>query len=285
MDSQPTAVQRPIQLRIADDLRMSIESGELRPGDALPTLGEITERWSCSMNSARAAVALLKSQGLITSGRGKAPRVREALPRVVRSSERHQEEKDLAARPMRERASTGEAETTMGMSIQDQAFTSQYDTVEATDDLARVLDVPSGEPLLRRRYQARDVSAGRLLSSSVSYIPRGLVDGNPAILDEENEPWPGGTQHQLSTVGVEIMQVVDEVTGRMPTTAEAQEWGLPEGVPLLICRRISLDGDGKAVEISDATYPADRTELRFVIPLRPWQTYPPNDYPGKGEAA
>ena len=42
------------------------------------------------------------------------------------------------------------------------------------------------------------------------------------------------------------------------------------GHPLLICRRISFDADGRTIEISDAEYPADRTELRFITPLKPW---------------
>jgi GntR family transcriptional regulator len=94
------------------------------------------------------------------------------------------------------------------------------------------------------------------------------------LLDERNEPWPGGTQHQLSTVGIEIMTMIDEVTARMPTTVEVQMWGLPDGVPLIFCRRISLDADGRVVEVSDADYPADRTELHFVTPLKPWPHKP-----------
>lgn len=271
MDPRPTAVQRPIQLKIADDIRMQIERGELNPGDSLPTLADLCQRWSCSMNSARGAVALLKAQGLITSGRGKAPKVRVPPRRVVRSSERHQAEKDLAKRPEAERATVGEAETNLGMSIAEQSFTTDYDTIEADGNLARALGVEPGEPTLRRHYESHDAQTGNLLSSSTSYIPLKLVSANPAILDASNEPWPGGTQHQLSTVGIEIMTMVDEVTGRMPTTVEAQAWALPEGVPLLICRRISLDANDRVVEISDAEYPADRTELRFVTPLKPWR--------------
>jgi GntR family transcriptional regulator len=97
-----------------------------------------------------------------------------------------------------------------------------------------------------------------------------LIDTNPALLDECNEPWPGGTMHQLSTVGIEIMRIVDEVTARMPTTVEAQLWDLPDGVPLVFCRRISIDAEGRTVEVSDADYPADRTELQFVTPLKAW---------------
>lgn len=100
------------------------------------------------------------------------------------------------------------------------------------------------------------------------------MEGNPAILDENNEPWPGGTLHQLSTVGIEIMKVVDEVTARMPSNTESQAWDLPSGIPLLFCRRLSYDRDDTLIEISDAWYPADRTELRFVTPLKAWGNPP-----------
>ena len=38
----------------------------------------------------------------------------------------------------------------------------------------------------------------------------------------------------------------------------------------VFCRRISIDTDDRIVEVSDADYPADRTELQFVTPLKPW---------------
>jgi GntR family transcriptional regulator len=271
MEPRPTTVQPPIQLRIADDIRMQIERGELNPGDSIPTLADLCQRWSTSMNSARSAVGLLKSQGLITAGRGKAPIVRIPPSRVIRSSDRHQAEKDLARLPEKDRAAVGEAETNLGMSINDQVFTSKYDTISADVEMARIFGIERDEPLLRRRYESTSARTGHLLSSSASYMPVSLIESNPDLLDEKNEPWPGGTMHQLSTIGIEIMSIVDEVTGRMPTTVETQLWGLPEGIPLLFCRRISLDADGRTIEVSDADYPADRTELRFVTPLKPWR--------------
>ncbi|QKW50960.1 GntR family transcriptional regulator [Streptomyces buecherae] len=270
MEPQPTAVQAPIHLRIADDLRMQIERRELTPGDSLPTLAALCEEYDCSMSSARGAISLLKAQGLITTGRGKAPVVRGTPRRVVRSSDRHQAEKDLALGPESARAAVGEAETNLAMSITEQEFSSSYDIVQAGPDIAEPLHVKVGEQVLRRRYTSKDVKTGRLLSSSTSHIPLTLISSNPALLDESNEPWPGGTMHQFSTVGIEVMKVVDEVTARMPSTVEMQQWGLPEGVPLIFCRRISLDEGGNVVEISDADYPADRTELRFITPLNPW---------------
>jgi GntR family transcriptional regulator len=70
------------------------------------------------------------------------------------------------------------------------------------------------------------------------------------------------------------MKVVDEVTARMPSNTESQEWDLPPGIPLLLCRRLSYDRDDTLIEISDAWYPADRAELRFTTPLKPWDNPP-----------
>jgi GntR family transcriptional regulator len=192
----------------------------------------------------------------------------------VRDSERHQLEKDNAILPEETRGKIGEAETNLAMSINDQEFVSKYDIVPAPTDLANDFDIIPTTPLLRRRFTSTDPRTKNLLSDSVSYIPKTFVEGNPAILDERNEPWPGGTLHQLSTVGIEIMKVVDEVTARMPSSSEAAEWDLPPGIPLLFCRRLSYDREGMLIEISDAWYPADRTELRFVTPLKPWPSTP-----------
>ena len=156
MDPRPTAVQAPIQLRIADDIRIQIERGELPPGASLPTLAELCQRWSCSMNSARGAIALLKAQGLITAGRGKAPTVRIPPRKVVRSSERHQVEKDLAVKPEAERASIGEAETNLSMSINQQRFTSHYAQIRAGNELAEIFGIKPTDLVLRRIYEATD---------------------------------------------------------------------------------------------------------------------------------
>jgi GntR family transcriptional regulator len=282
VEARPTPVEAPIQLRIADDIRMRIERGELQPGDSLPTLAQLCDRWDCSMNSARGAVNLLKAQGLITAGRGRAPIVRIPPVRVIRSSERHQIEKDLAVRPPEERAAVGEAETNLAMSITEQHFTAAYDLVPAEGELAALLRVDPGTMLLRRRFESADRHAGMLLSASVSHIPKSLVERNPALLDERNEPWPGGTQHQLATVGIEITCMIDRVSARMPTTVEARQWGLPDGVPLLFCRRLAIDQHDRTVEISDAHYSADRTELRFSTPLNAWGELPA-DWPRDSE--
>ena len=270
MNPQPTGVSRPINLRIADDLRIRIERGDLAPGDALPTLQEISEEWECSINSARGAIDLLKRQGLITGGRGRPPAVRERSPRVCRSSDRHQDEKDLVLKPESVRKSVGLAETDMGSKLEELSFVTEYETITPSPKLAADLGVARDAQVLRRVYEMRDKKDGRRLSWSVSYIPTDIIESNPDLFDSTKEPWPGGTQHQLYTVGVEIVRMVDQVSASMPTTVDAHEWKLDDGVPMLHVRRISYEKGNRIVEISDADFPADRTELSFTTLLKKW---------------
>lgn len=256
--------------RITSDLRNQIQDGRLGPGALLPSEPELAREYEVSRQTARSALQALEQEGLITVRPRRGRTVRFPPRRVTRSSDRHQEEKDRALLSEAERKQIGEAETNLGMSINDQQFTATYGIINANQELATALGVALGAPLLERRWTSTDANTRRLLSSSVSYIPKALVEKNPALFDQNNEPWPGGTMHQLSTVGIEIMRVVDDVTARMPTNDEAQAWDIPSGVPLLICRRISFDANGSVAEISDAQYPADRTELRFITPLKPW---------------
>jgi GntR family transcriptional regulator len=270
MDPQPTAVRAPIHLQIADAIRIKIEKGEYQPGDSLPPLHELAGQWSCSISSARAAVALLKTQGLITGGRGRPPFVRVPPRLVVREGGRHQAEKDLALAPEDERRNHGEAEDNLGVPLGDTDFRPDYLFMPAGDDLATIFGCPPGEELLRKTYETRDRSGWVRYAFSVSYVPVRFIESNPALLSKGGEPWPGGHQHQFRTVGIEIGEMIDQVTARMPTTVEAQRWGLEDGVPLLCVRRISVDTNGRVVEVSDAQYPADRTRLRFPTSLMPW---------------
>ena len=54
----------PPYLRIAADLRERINSGELQPGDALPSINRIAQEWGCAKTTAAKALNVLKAEGL-----------------------------------------------------------------------------------------------------------------------------------------------------------------------------------------------------------------------------
>ena len=70
----------PAHQVVADDLRARISRGELRPGDVVPTARALGERFSVSRAAAARATAELRSEGLLTGGRGRPNRVAGGVP-------------------------------------------------------------------------------------------------------------------------------------------------------------------------------------------------------------
>jgi DNA-binding GntR family transcriptional regulator len=62
---------RPAYQRVADDLRHAIATGTYQPGDQLPTLAELTTRYSIAVMTARDAIRQLVTEGLVVSRQGK----------------------------------------------------------------------------------------------------------------------------------------------------------------------------------------------------------------------
>lgn len=56
--------------RLADAIRAQIVSGELKPGDRLPTEPDLSTHYQVSRNTAREALRVLASQGLLATKRG-----------------------------------------------------------------------------------------------------------------------------------------------------------------------------------------------------------------------
>ncbi|MFI6758297.1 UTRA domain-containing protein [Micromonospora sp. NPDC050417] len=193
-------------------------------------------------------------------------------PRVRRdNTERYQWEKNRVLLDEAGRRSTGGTEHDTGLETTDLRFHSEYDPIEADEDLAAALGLRIGTPLLRRIYWTTSRQRGAALSVSHSYLPYELAATNPALLDPANEPWPGGTQHQLFTLGIELDRIVDEVRARPPSRDEADLLDLAPGDPVLAVRKTSIDTDGRVVEVADVVFAGDRTELAYSTPLARWQ--------------
>jgi GntR family transcriptional regulator len=275
MQTERTLGSVALHDQIADDLRARIAAGEYQPGDRLPSVRELCERWECSDGPVRDAFAILLGEGRITSGRGAPARVRNPPDRnalaISISPELAQIQKDLALRSEKERASTGAAELSLGVPIDETLFSASYARIPADHELAKEFGVEPGTELLRRSYKTAQKESGKLILASVSYIPLEFIAANPALLDERNEPWPGGHWHQLSTVGIEIDRLENSIIAIQPTTRQRQDWGMHAGVPLLCLRSRSIDVLGRVVELADSTYPADRTAITYTHQLKRWK--------------
>src|SRR5690606_26320477 len=190
----------------------------------IPTIAELAQRWRCTTATAQKALSVLKDEGLITGGRGKPATVRLPARRIRLDSTHSQLMKDSVHLPPPERDKNGAVELTAGVSLDDTKFVPRYELVPASDDEAAELGVPTGTELLKRTYETSDRITGHLIAWSTSYIPRALIEGNPDLLDESKEPWPGGHQHQLSTVGIEIDRFVITAIATPATAEDRQRW-------------------------------------------------------------
>ncbi|MGX4658422.1 winged helix-turn-helix domain-containing protein [Micromonospora sp. SCSIO 07396] len=66
---------------IANDFAAKIKSGELNPGDKLPSTREIADQYGVSMNTAYRAMSLLHDRELITGQPGRGTYVAEPATR------------------------------------------------------------------------------------------------------------------------------------------------------------------------------------------------------------
>jgi GntR family transcriptional regulator len=267
---EPTAGVVPLHHQIADSIRDQISTGELRPGDAIPSVGQLCERWNCAPGSAKMALAVLKNEGLLTGGRGRPATVRKQATRIRLNLDNTQAAKSLVLKPESERRVKGSIEMTAGLTLDDVISTHRYNIISANDQLAEEFSIEPGSELLQRNYEMTERDTDRRVAWSISYIPKKLIEENADLLDENKEPWPGGHMHQLYTVGIEIDRFVRSVIAIEPSTGDRQKWGMESGVPLLYIRSRSVDIHDRVVELSDAAYPADRTEITFVEQLRRW---------------
>ncbi|MFB9534591.1 UTRA domain-containing protein, partial [Nonomuraea roseola] len=103
-----------------------------------------------------------------------------------------------------------------------------------------------------------------------SYLVLDVVSKNPDLLSADQEPWPGGTQNQLFTLGIELDRIVETFRARPPTPEETEELGLPVGVSVVILRKTSIDTNDRVVEVSDVVLPGDRTEMVYTTKLSRW---------------
>ena len=253
----PAPAERPRYHQVADALRRRIHAGALPSGAPLPSESSLMDEFNASRGTVRQAVAVLRSEGLVITEKGRGTYVRPVLPKRRLSAERYRYE----ATP-----GTPGTSFTQDQQIEWAAYQldREFDEVPADTETAELFGVPPGTALLRRRFLFRAHGVPQQLSTS-SYV-LDVVKGSP-VADPANEPWPGGNIAQLRTLGIIVTGIRELIRSRMPTADEAGRLGIPAGVPVVTITRQTYAGD-RVVEVAgDIVIPADRVELDYWIDL------------------
>jgi len=61
----------PDYQRIANDIRDKISSGELRPGDRLPSISQLQKQYGVSAQPVKSALLVLQTAGLVEGHQGR----------------------------------------------------------------------------------------------------------------------------------------------------------------------------------------------------------------------
>jgi GntR family transcriptional regulator len=224
--------------QIADDLRSAIATGRLRPGDDVPTEGELAARWSTSRGPIRNALAALRAEGLIETTRGRPGRVIEQ-----RSYQAVDVSIPFTAWARRIGAQPGAVTQQVGLRRSDAGQAALLGITEG--DL--VVDV-----LRLRSLDGRATMVERL--TYIERVGRHLFD---ADLDTVS------ITEFLETRGWKSAEVDHEIDAVAADATDAALLGLAEGAPILRLRRIARDLGGITFEASDDRYRSDI--VRFAV--------------------
>ncbi len=248
MGSQGAGRQLKYQ-HIASELKAAIEAGEYAPGERLPGENDLMAAYGVARMTARQALGVLQSEGLVEARKGAGVFVREFRPIRRRGVQR------LSHQTWGEGRSVW-ADDTEGRDLVVELLSVAEE--EAPEGIAGVLGVAAGARVCVRRR--RFVLDGRPVLLASSYLDAELVAGTAIV---QQDTGPGGIYARLGELGVKPVRFREEVRSRMPSGEEASRLGLTSGTPVVLVCRTAFAESGRAVEVNDMVLDASAYVLEY----------------------
>jgi GntR family transcriptional regulator len=221
----------PLYQQIKTLIVRSLQAGEWKPGEAIPSEMELAARFKVSQGTVRKAIDELATENLLVRRQGKGTFVAT-----------HAEEK-VQFRFLRLTPDDGEAPSAQRRFI-------DCRRLRAPSDIARTLNLKSGDTVVQIR---------RVLS----------FRGSPVVLDDiwlPGQMFKGLTAEKLSEYrgpmyglfetefGVRMIRAEEKIRAVAADEAAAQFLGIAAGAPLLSVERLSLTYGDKPVELRRGLY-------------------------------
>lgn len=246
MDWQKALAPGPIPLwfQIADRLRSSIEAGDFKPGDALPSEAELNKVFGVSRTTARASLDKLEQEGLIVrrSGKGSivlSPRVEQPLNVLA-----------------------GFAEDMRSRGLEPSYGTQAARVMPLGAEAAEALGLKEGD---RAFFVSRLLRAdGVAIAASVAWIPLSVFPGGKP--PSRGELGSSSLYAWLEEkCGAKIVGGHEIIEAAIAGNGLADSLGVPPDSAVLVARRRSHGADGRPIEYAVVHYRADR--YRFHVDL------------------
>ena len=223
--------------QIAQYLRTLVAAGS--PGDRLPSDAELCERFSVSRMTARQAVGLLMSEGLLYRRRGRGTFVAtRPVQRLLGSPLSFTE--NMRRRGLRASSRVLRAEVT-----------------NPSTEEVKALDLNAGDRVVV-------LERLRLADETPMAIEHAvLAPGLEPVLDKDLEST--SLHHAMESIGRIPTRAHAQVTARPAAADERILLKLPSGDALLCERRVIIDQDAKPLEHTETLYAAERYVFEVIL--------------------
>jgi GntR family transcriptional regulator len=242
--------------KLAQALRAKIESGELQPGDMLPSERQLAAEFGIARNTAAEAIRLLAESGLVTRRHGKGNFVRGEQRLIRLGNDRYSSKyrKSGLSPFLLECERIGKTGRFEVLSVE---------KVRSPDWVADELGIQNGSNVLEREnvFYADDDPVYRV----TTYVPWGIAKESGLLQDEI--PHKYGIHGIFEDKGLVMARLRESIRTRMPTPEEVQYLHLASGVPVLDVLHTSLTNDGTAYELTRFVMRGDMSALAYDVPV------------------
>ena len=228
----------PLYQQIKDLITRSLQAGEWKPGEAIPSETELAARFRVSQGTVRKAIDELATDNLLVRRQGKGTFVAT-----------HAEEQ-IQYRFLRLRPDAGDA----GL----QRRLLECRRLRASADVARALGLKSGDPVVLVRRLL--LSGEQPVVLDDIYLPGALFKG----LTAERMSGYKGPMYRLfeAEFGVRMIRADEKIRAVAADPAQAAVLQVAPGAPLLSVERLSLTYGDRPVELRRGLYRTDHHHYR-----------------------
>jgi DNA-binding GntR family transcriptional regulator len=229
--------RRSLRPSIASGLRRRVVTGDLAPGDRLPSEPDLARTLGVSRSSLRAAIALLEEDGLVQRLHGSGTFVTH--------------------RPlMRNDLSRNFGVTSMiaAMGLEPGSEAERFATEPAPADVAEALGIEPDAPVSAlHRVRTAD---GRPVVDTTDWC-------HPDVLSPEQmrELGEGSVYDALDALGLQVHHGMATITPETAAGEVAARLGVPRGALLLTLFQVDSTADGRVVLVSQEHHLADAFEV------------------------
>ena len=233
------AQRGPLWRQIRQILERRILTGELAPGDQLPTEAELAVQFGVNRHTVRRAIDQLRERGLLRVEQGRGTFVRE---------------RTLGHKLTRRATLSG---TAKALGRQLARRTVAVEVVKADRTIAAALQIAAGEPVLQ-------VDMLRLLDETPvgiasNYFPLPRFSGIDRLIARH-----GSVARAFEAYGVnDIIHRQTRIGARAVSRADVPLLGLARGSPVIVLFSVNVDSAGNPIEAGRSRYAPHWVE--FVI--------------------